>query len=129
MRFEKNCDLRKSRDAFRLVRAPSDRWVDWTVGIAGGLALLYIMARNDTAADLIEEIAMADPRLSTLIEQTRCPVAAAPLEKMVITIGTQADGKTPTVDCVYVTAPLGGNIPQFRYVRPMIAELSTGEIK
>jgi hypothetical protein len=94
----------------------------WFGGIVVAIAILGLTswtARRDEA-DRIADAALRDPRLSQLLARTRCPPPAAPLEKMLVTIATQADGKPPAVFCTYVTAPLGA-LPQIRNLKPMLA--------
>ena len=69
---------------------------------------------------LVQNRDESDNRLDRLLESAHCPAPDAPLEKFVLSIGTQADGGAPTLTCVYVKSDLGIR-PTLRYAKPVYA--------
>jgi hypothetical protein len=97
----------------------------WLVAIVVSLLLTLLFSwtskRDDQArhADRIARNALRDTRLTEALKLLRCPPADAPLEKLLVTVGTQADGKAPKIFCTYVTADLGV-VPRIRFAKPQV---------
>jgi hypothetical protein len=93
----------------------------WFTGVVIGLALIALVSwtsqRDDHAR--IADAALRDTRLAAALKNFKCPEPAAPLEKLLVTIGTQADGKRPEVHCTYITADMG-QVPRIRYKKPQV---------
>lgn len=93
----------------------------WLAGIVVCFAVLtavsFIGQRTDeaVAADAI----LRDPRLPNALRAVKCDPPDAPLEQVLVTIGTQADGKEPEVACAYITADLG-IIPRIKLRKPAV---------
>jgi hypothetical protein len=97
----------------------------WFSGALVGIALCALfswMAQRDELAAKSDRVAhriYRDTRLTEALKALRCPPADAPLEKLLVTVGTQADGKAPQIYCTYVTADLGV-IPRIRLGKPQV---------
>mgnify|MGYP001608736039 CR=1 FL=1 len=120
--FEKNADLKFFHDN-RHFLIPRKERTAWLAGVVVTLiltALLSWTSQRDEAARLADQAPRARiDRLDRLIAATRCAAPDAPLEKLVMSIGMEADGNRPTIACVYVTSALG-TVPQLRYERPLL---------
>ena len=113
--FEKNQDLRLFHDNrhFLIPRRERSAWLAGIVVTLALTALLSWTSQRDEADRRADRI-LADPRMERALKAARCMPPDAPLEKLLITIGTQSDGKAPAIICTYVTSPLG-TMPQFRH--------------
>lgn len=86
------------------------------------MSLFSWLAQRDelaTKSDRVAHRIYRDTRLTEALKNLRCPPADAPLEKLLVTVGTQADGKAPQIYCTYVTADLGV-IPRIRLGRTQV---------
>ena len=121
--FDKNCELRHmgvGEDRHFLI-ALADRPA-WFAGVLVTLGLLMLfgwLAPRDEAARRADAAPHAQ-RLDRLLAVTHCRPPNLPLEKLVLAIASQADGRPPVVSCVYVRADLGIT-PKLRHERPLTA--------
>lgn len=93
----------------------------WRAGILFAFCLIAIygvMAQRDDAARIADA---GSRRMSVMLSRARCAPPNAPLEKLVGPMASQSDGKTPTVECVYVTSDLGV-VPKLRFTAANIVE-------
>lgn len=124
-RLGANADLRWLLDDIDKHTIPAHQRPQWFVGTLvaiGFFAVLSFVAQNDEralSAERIAERALADTRLPVALRNLRCPPANAPLENLLVTIGTQADGKKPELHCTYITADLGV-VPRIRFGKPQV---------
>jgi hypothetical protein len=123
--LDPNIDLRHLLDDAPYHMIPNHERPMWFAGALVGIALCALLAwmaqRDELAAksDRIAHRIYRDTRLTEALKSLRCPPADAPLEKLLVTVGTQADGKAPQIYCTYVTADLGV-IPRIRLGKPQV---------
>jgi len=120
--FEKNSDLRQfhERNLFLISRKERSAWFAGIVVTLVLTALFSWTSQRDEAEAAAEHAgAAANDRLAHLIATTRCAPPAAPLEKLVMSVGVEADGKRPAIACVYITSSLN-TIPKLRFARAII---------
>lgn len=91
-------------------------WFGGTLIAIGLIAVVSWTSQRDEAARQPDS---GDRRLAQLIATTHCAAPDVPLEKLVLSIGTQADGKAPSIACVYISSALG-TVPNLRYARPLV---------
>lgn len=86
-------------------------WLGATVALLALLALLSWTAKRDEA----------NRRLFDSLAGLQCPPPHAPLEKFLLSLASEADGRPPALTCVYITSSLG-TVPRLRYEKPIYAE-------
>lgn len=86
----------------------------WIIGTFVAIALTGLFSWTGHRDELARRLDPADQRLAQLVRATHCAPPESPLEVMVMSIGSQADGQRPEIQCVYLTAPMGQRLEQRR---------------
>lgn len=94
----------------------------WFSGIVAALAFIALtswLSQQDERADRADR--EHAKRLTFALKVSRCRKPNAPLEVLAISVGMQADGKQPTVACLYIKNDLP-IVPKLQYEKLLVAD-------